>query len=238
MDLSNNAEADSEMPQGSRDPSPVSGEDRRLGDSSHNGLSSAFTVGQGHRVGAGGSALEEENQSRGLLAGADSPPRLIGPAISEEVLPGYGEATADDHPMIMHDEGVDIDYAPANSGYPWETSGQPTWGFGRLGTQGMTVNSEEDAMFDDKGSSNDSTRVEGNAGSPAQSLMGEMEDLGEPIYSEPVTGDEYGNRSMRESAPPPEAPGANDDDEDELPVMELQADPAHDGELTFKPAAH
>ncbi|KIX05822.1 uncharacterized protein Z518_03794 [Rhinocladiella mackenziei CBS 650.93] len=225
LSTTNHAEADSELLQESRDSSPVTGEGQRLGDSSHNGLSSAFTVGQGHRVGAGGSAMEEESQSRGLLAGTESPPRLMEHGANDE-LPEY-DAT------LAEDEGIEMNYSlPAQ---PWRQS----WKFGTVGmNQRVPAPSEEDGMFGDRGSSNSSTRVEGNTGSPAQSLlMDDNDGLNDPIYSEPAMNEEYGSRSMRESAPPPEVPGMVNDDENDLPVMELQADPANNNELTFNQAA-
>lgn len=200
------------MAQESRDSSPVAGEGRRLGDSSHNGSSSAFTADPGHRVGVGGSAMEEESQDRGLLADTGSPPRSMGPSTHDE-LPPY------------EDEGIVMDT-------PWETG----WSFNRLPQSQRVPAPSEDGMFGDKGSSNDSTRVEGNGGSPVHSLLGEDDHdaSNDPIYSEPIYSEEYGSRSMRESAPPPGFSGIGNDEEDDLPVVELQADPANN-ELAFNP---
>ncbi len=217
-------EAECEAPLGSRDSSPVAGEGRRLGGSSHNGLSSAYTVGQGPHVGVGGSETGEESQDRDLLAENGSPARLIGPVMHDE-LPPY------------EDEGVAMDYTLPNAVNTWE---EPGWGFSRLpSSQRVPAPSEEDVMFGDKGSSNDSTRVEGNAESPTHSLLAldDVDAMNEPIYSEPIMHDDYGSRTMRESAPPPEVPDLVNDDEDEPPVMELQADPANNDELTFNPAS-
>ena len=229
-----NAEADSENPPVSREPSPVTGEGRRLGDFSHNGSSSASAAGQGHRVGAGGLATEEENQSQGLLAETESLPRLIGPRINEE-LPAYSEQANDVNHTMNLDEGVDMEYGPSAPPL-WE---EQDWAFSNMNAQSRVAAPSEDGMFGEKGSSNDSTRVE-DAGSPNHSLlMDDSDGSDNPIYSEPVTNDEFGNRSMRESAPPPEVPGISNDDEDDLPVMELKADPTEpSGELQFKPATH
>ncbi|KAL2424897.1 putative ubiquitin carboxyl-terminal hydrolase 12 [Exophiala dermatitidis] len=224
LESSSLGEADSEQPTDSRGASPVTGEDRRLGDSSHNGLSSAYPAGPSHRVGADGSAVEEENQDPGLLAAGDSPPTLLGPPADDE-LPPYEAAIAEDEGIIMEDGGP-----------LW----QQTWGFDGLPAgRRVPAPSEEDGMFDDKGSSNDSTRVEGNVGSPARSLLGldDGEGLNDPIYSEPIMQDEYGPRNLRESAPPPEVPGIGEDDEDDPPVMELHADPSNNDELVFNPAS-
>ncbi|KAK5457282.1 hypothetical protein LTS15_005063 [Exophiala xenobiotica] len=200
LDASNDAEADSDMPENSRDSSPVTGEGRRLGDSSHSGLSSAFAVGQVHRVGVGGSAMEEDRQDQDLLAVNGSQPKSMGQVMSGDELPGYPE-----------DEGVSMDYQ--------------SWSFDRLG-QTQAPAPSEDGMFGEKGSSNDSTRVEGDAGSPVHSLL-ELDET--PIYSEGITGDEFASRQMRESAPPP---GLMDEGDDDPPVMELRANPDND-ELIF-----
>jgi ubiquitin carboxyl-terminal hydrolase 4/11/15 len=200
LDASNDAEADSDMPENSRDSSPVTGEGRRLGDSSHSGLSSAFAVGQVHRVGVGGSAMEEDRQDQDLLAVNGSQPKSMGQVMSGDELPGYHE-----------DEGVSMDYQ--------------SWSFDRLG-QTQAPAPSEDGMFGEKGSSNDSTRVEGDAGSPVHSLL-ELDET--PIYSEGITGDEFASRQMRESAPPP---GLMDEGDDDPPVMELRANPDND-ELIF-----
>ncbi|KAK6381946.1 hypothetical protein LTS17_003831 [Exophiala oligosperma] len=211
LDSQNDAEADSEMPETSRDSSPVTGEGRRLGDSSHSGLSSAFAAGQAHHVGVGGSAMDEDNQDQDLLAGNASQPRMIGPVLPGDELPGYPE-----------DEGVSMEYPYA----------QPSWSFDRIG-QTQAPAPSEDGMFGDKGSSNDSTRVEGDPGSPASSLPALDEG---PIFSEAINGEDVSSRTTRESAPPPGISGVmDDDDEDDLPVQELRANPDND-ELTFHPA--
>ncbi|EXJ89204.1 hypothetical protein A1O3_02270 [Capronia epimyces CBS 606.96] len=222
LESSSHTEADSEVPAESPDSSPVTGEGRRLGDSSHNGLSSAYTAGQGHRVGAGGSAAEEGSQDQDLLVGDESPPRLLGPPADDE-LPPYQVALTDDEGVVM-EENVPL----------W----QQTWGFDGLASGSrVPAPSEDGGMFGDKDSSNDSTRVEGNVGSPAHSLLDldVAEDMNDPIYSEPITHEDYGRRIVRESAPPPEVPDMMNDDEDDPPVMELQADPANNDELVFNP---
>ena len=225
-------EVDSENPPASREPSPVTGEGRRLGDSSHNGSSSAFTAGQGHRVGAVGSAMEEENPSHDLLVETASLPRLIGPAVNDE-LPSYSEHEARGMNQDDGDEGIDMSYGTV----PWAGG---NWSFDQINTRSRMVAPSEDGMFGDNRSSNDSTRVEGNIESPNHSLlaMDDVDEVDNPIYSEPVTNEDYDNRSLRESAPPPEIPGMpniSNDDEDDLPVMELTADPS--GELKFRSEA-
>ncbi|OAP59454.1 hypothetical protein AYL99_06752 [Fonsecaea erecta] len=263
---SNDAAADSELPQDSRDSSPMTGEGQRLGDSSHNGSSGAFPVGHGHRVGAGpgGSAQEEgSRQARGLLAGTESPPNLTLPTAASSG-GEYEQPPAYDIPPPEIDEGVGMDFQ-------WS---RQSWDFARLdGTettsQRAPANSEVEGVFGDKGSSNDSTRVEGNDCSPVPSFT-DLEDDGS-IHHDPSESDmalysseagrvlpheEPGHgRDARESAPPPDEIVSEvgtsgrgmsmpvtiivDDDNDDIddpPVMELQADPANNHELSFNPA--
>jgi hypothetical protein len=143
--------------------------------------------------------MEEDRQDQDLLAANGSQPKSMGQVMSGDELPGYPE-----------DEGVSMDYQ--------------SWSFDRLG-QTQAPAPSEDGMFGEKGSSNDSTRVEGDAGSPVHSLL-ELDET--PIYSEGITGDEFASRQMRESAPPP---GLMDEGDDDPPVMELRANP--DDELIF-----
>ena len=260
---SNDAAADSEIPRDSRDSSPVTGEGRRLGDSSHNGSSSALQVGHGHRVGAGpgGSADEESRQTRGLLAGTESPPRLMqGPAANsggeDDPPPGYDDATMDNDSAV-----ADVDTG-ANINANWTQE----WSFNNL-SQGRAPANSEDGMFGDRGSSNDSTRVEGGEASPnlaygtddEGSIHHIPDDEENALYSNdagPIMHyeDFSHGRGLRESAPPPDeisagigmsgrgmsmpvAMNLEDDDMDDPPVAELQADPADHNELKFKPAA-
>ena len=242
------------MPQDSRESSPVTGEGRRLGDSSHNGLSSASQVGHGHRVGAvpRGSALGGSRQTRGLLAATESPPTsmpgLMANSGGDETLPGY-------HESVIDDEGV----ADVTSGnYQWEVT-QP-WSFSSLPLKQHNT-SENGDLFADTHSSNDSTRVEGGIASPSfgsdeGSIHHNPDDSDVPLDSSeagPIMHHEDFMRSRvtRESAPPPdEVPvgigsgrgmsmpmdtSMDDDDPDDPPVMELKADPASD-ELNFRPA--
>jgi hypothetical protein len=247
---------DSEAAQDSRDSSPVTGEGRRLGDSSHNGLSSASQVGPGHRVGAGpaGSGQDESRQTQGLSAATGSPSTMIHPLGAsgmEEALPPYDD--------LAPDEAV----ADVTSGhFQWE---QPqSWSFQHLTPQQPT-NSEDGDMFGDRQSSNDSTRVEGGEASPGPSFGSDMDDEGS-IHHNPGSSDtpQYSSqagpimhhedftnfthvRTTRESAPPPdEVPIAVEsgramsmpmdtqmgDDDDDPPVAELRADPM-DNELKF-----
>lgn len=244
--------------QGSRDPSPVSGEGRRLGDSSHIGSSSASGAGQVHLVGDGGLGMQQR-LTRDRTREEESPPKLTvtEAATSDDAdLPGYttDPPPYDDQSMNV-DEGLDLSFPAQGPPLPWEHS---TWGFGNIGSQRMAAPSENE-MFGDRDSSNDSTRVEGDLASSPHSLAGDDGDpLNDPMYSEALSHDDYGRRSLRESAPAPEMPGlinelvdedededvdvgddeADDDDDEELPVMELTADPANNDELVFKPASH
>lgn len=216
------AAADSETMQESRESSPGTGEGLRLGVSSHNGSPSAFKADPGHRVGADG--LAQESRGHGLLAGTGHPKRLSETALHDE-LPAYSEMQVDDA-----DEGINMDYQPASQqgvSLPWEENAG--WGFDQINNQHRLPQPSEDGILGDH-DSNDSTRVEGDAASPTDSLLLETDsDLTNMIYSEP----DYGHRSSRESAPPPEiSSGFVDDvdDDDDLPVVELKADPQRPGD--------
>ena len=246
------------MAQDSRDASPVTGEGRRLDDSSHNGLSSALQVGRGHRVGAGpgGSALGGSQQTRGLLAATESPPTsmvgLVANSGGDDTLPDYTESAIDDT-----DEGI-ADMTSAS--FAWDPP--ESWSFKGLK---QPVNSEDGELFPERRSSNDSTRVEGGNASPSHSFGSEegsihhhADDSDPPLYSSqagPIMHHEdfVQGRGARESAPPPDEVSMEmgsgrgmsmpmdmkmeDEDDDDPLVMELQADPSNHDELKFSPAS-
>jgi hypothetical protein len=237
--LAHATEADSEIAAGSREPSPVTGEGRRLGDSSHNGSSSAYPVGRVHLVGDGGSLLspnQDRHQETGSLQKS-----IETVSNSNDDLPSYSEYEPTAHaipiptpspPIPVGDEGVDMDYEPGGYGQ-WAMVREQSWGFNQLPAQSMQPpNSDVDDMFGaERNSSNDSTRVEGNAGSVASDEG--FQDT--PMFSD-ANQDEGNVRSMRESAPAPDfvpavAVTQDVDDEDDLPVAELHA--GDDGDLTF-----
>jgi ubiquitin carboxyl-terminal hydrolase 4/11/15 len=205
-------EADSELQPGSRDASP-SGEGQRLGDSSHNGSSSAYPVVQGHRVGDGGLSAVQNPMDRGLTLEDENHSRIQG---MNEALPSYNEVIGNEEMLL--DEGVDVSRSTN-----WTSQ---TWGFD-AGLAGH-ANSDADIMDD-----NSSTRGEGASPPGHLSDFDEADDS--MLYSEDV--DDFGRRGMRESAPAPDIQavhvGTPDDDDDDLPVQELHA--GTDGEMQFTP---
>lgn len=243
-----NTTADSEeaQQQGSRDPSPQSGEGRRLGDSSHNGSSSAFRAGQAHRVGDGGSAITRSVTTRGTTGALpeDGSPLNSVEQISNHdgELPGYGESspnglsqhfTRNMSEGFEHDEGIDTSmdsapvYGPTAS---WHNSG---WAFSHL--KQHRASPEPDAADEDLFHETASTRVEGGDGSGAGSPVdwpASDEELDSGVR-DLVDFNAHG-RGMRESAPPPDAMEVDDvlphfvvppdvpgDDEEDLEVAEL-----------------
>lgn len=211
--------ADSSSQPTSRDASP-SGEGLRLGDSSHNGLSSAFTVaGQVRHVGDGGSATtqmpgayhEEESLGR---------PTVQVNELEDHVLPGYEDIEQHQGMDLDADEGVDMSYPMHGPLPPWEDN--PSWSFALEkghsqmaacppGSLDFTNDADED-LFDGAAS----TKAEGGVGSSTGNLSDadeRMKDFADLESSAPL-----GPRGMRESAPPPLIEG---EDEEELPVVEL-----------------
>ena len=235
--LAQAAEADSEEQAGSRDPSPVAGEGRRLGDSSHNGSSSAYQVDRAHLVGDGGSA--HHNQSLGQLQGT-RPGSLLKSiettqqSNDDEELPAYAEyelSSGQMGPMPKDslspptpDEAVDMDYdAETSYQQQWGMIKEPTWSFQDVPIQSAQhPNSDVDDMFAERRSigSNDSTRVEGNPGSDVDEGYQDT-----PMFSD-APQDDTQMRSMRESAPPPVEyvpvkVTQEIDDDDDMPVIEI-----------------
>ncbi len=234
--LAQAVEADSEEPAGSRDPSPVAGEGRRLDDSSHIGSSSAYPVDRAHLVGDGGSA--HHNQSQGQLRGTRPESLLrsietIQQSNDEEELPAYAEhelsggqmqpASKNCSSPAIPDEAVDMEYDDgASYQQQWGMIREPSWGFNHLSNQSAPhPNSDVEDMFADKSvRSNDSTRVEGNAESDVDEGYQDT-----PMFSD-APQDDTQMRSMRESAPPPtefvpvKVSQEMSDDED-LPVHEI-----------------
>lgn len=244
-----NATADSEDPQqqGSRDPSPQSGEGRRLGDSSHNGSSSAFRVGQAHRVGDGGSAITKTVTTRGttgvhLEDGSPLRSSVERTNHDDEELLGYGSSSPNGMSAhfqrnmsegFEHDEGIDMDSGPVyGPNAPWH--GGQGWGFSQL--KQPRASPDPDVLDEDLFHDTASTKVEGGddsgARSPVDWLVSEDELDGgvRDLVDFPAHG-----RGMRESAPPPDAmeiddsvphfvvpPDVPGDEDDELEVAELK----------------
>jgi ubiquitin carboxyl-terminal hydrolase 4/11/15 len=243
-----NITADSEdaQQQGSRDPSPQSGEGRRLGDSSHNGSSSAFRAGQAHRVGDGGSAITKSVTTRGMtgvLLEDGSPLKSVEQTSNDdEELPGYRSPspnglsqhfTRNMSEGYEHDEGIDtsMDSAPVyGPTAPWHSTG---WAFSHL--KQHRASPDPDAIDEDLFHDTASTKVEGGEGSGAGSLVDWSASEGEldPGVRDLVDFQAHG-RGMRESAPPPDAmevdedvphfvvpPDVPGDDDEDLEVAEL-----------------
>ena len=229
--------ADSDSRPTSRDASP-SGEGLRLGDSSHNGSSGAFiAAGQVRHVGDGGSATMQ-------IPGAYQEDESLGrPNVQDDdVLPGYEESQfigpqqlQSTHMDVDRDEGIDVSYPIGHQTPPWEDV--PGWCFNSLNSgraapsQMMAVppgsldfnhdaDAEEDLFENGDGAS---TKAEGGNGSSAGNIsdaeerMKSLDELDEAPAS-PLLG-----RDERERAPPPHVI-AGDDEEDELPVVELHVD--------------
>ena len=215
-------------PTTSRETSPHhasgSGEGQRLGDSSHNGSSSAYQVGQAHLVGDGGEdTVASRDQSLEMTAGGARRSIEANQQMNDrddDLPPPYGE--------VLPDEGVSMDYdTDANTQPVWEVD--PGWGWDHLEKTGggggimrmVPPNSENRFGDKEETGSNDSTRVEGS----------DVEVDDAPVWSDGVSA-----RGMRESAPPPQqvdtemvsipiirTEEVDDEDDEELPVAELHA---------------
>ena len=234
--------ADSESRPTSRDASP-SGEGPRLGDSSHNGSSGAFTAaGQVRHVGDGGSA---PMQIPGAYQEDENLERSNGQVDDNDILPGYEDTQMIGPQQLQpsgmdvdRDEAIDVSYPmPGHQTSPWDYV--PAWGFnaldsGRAALSQMTAvppgsldfNQDadpEDALFGNGDGA--SMKAEGGNGSSAGNIsdpdesMRLVEDFDESA-ARPLIG-----RSERESAPPPQVIGGDEEEED-LPVAELRVDEA------------
>ena len=235
--------ADSSSQPNSRDSSPSgTGEGRRLDGSSHNGSSSAYNVVDQARPVGGGSGLEDtlqqhgrQLQGPGVSQGVASPRRTNG---QYDELPGYSHELPVGEQSIRlemdvddEDEAVDISNTYGPHPLPWVDD--PMWSFqhvpgGRPAPSQITAappasldfhQDEEEDLFADADNDHGSTKAAGGDGSSTGALseeddrMKDLTDTEEPI-NDPLL------RGSRESAPPPLTVG--DDDEDQLPVVELR----------------
>jgi hypothetical protein len=160
----------------------------------------------------------------------------------DDILPAYEDTQfigpqqlEPSHMDIDRDEGIDVSYTMHDHQTPpWDV---PTWRFGALGSGrpapsqmlavppgSLDFNHDTDAdedLFENADGA--STKVEGGDGSSA----GNMSDVDERIKSIEDHGESAASpvirRSERESAPPPHMIEGNED-EDELPVVELRVD--------------
>jgi ubiquitin carboxyl-terminal hydrolase 4/11 len=244
-----NADSEAAQANPSREPSPHSGEGRRLGDSSHNGSSSAFAAGQTHRVGDGGPATTKITNMRwttGAPQEDGSPLKSVETTNDDDSLPPYSETEPDPGGMMQHfsrnmSEGFEIDGPTYGPHAPWHDSS--AWSFGNVKPQGPAPSPDLDATVDDEDLFQDSasTKVEdgdddSGRGSPIDWPASDGEiDSGVLDLMDTSGG---GGRCMRESAPPPDGMDVDvkerpiimvtpdpiaDDDEDELPIAELHA---------------
>jgi len=229
--------ADSDSRPTSRDVSP-SGEGPRLGDSSHNGSSSAFTAaGQVRHVGDGGSAPMQ-------IPGAYQEDESLGrPNVQDDdVLPGYEETEFIGPQQLQQtqmdldrDEAIDLSYPIEHQPVPWEDV--PGWRFdglgsGRAAPSQMTAappgsldfnhdaDVEEDLFENGDGAS---MKAEGGGGSSAGNISDADERLKSLDELDESAADPLMGRGERESAPPPHVIGGDEDDDD-LPVVELRVD--------------
>ena len=231
--LASAAEVDSEAA-GSRETSPVAGEGRRLGDSSHNGSSSAYQVGRVRLVGEGGSGHLNPNQDRlqGTRLGNLEKSNETSQRKHEEGPPAYSVEGPEPHALpnysaVDRDEAVDMDYDDNNTSYSyreqWGPVMEPGWGFNNLNSAAQPPNSAADDMFADNHSagSNDSTKVVGSATSDMDEGYQDT-----PMFSDAPQEDSQ-MRGMRESAPPPSEMmpvvrvTQEVDSDEELPVHEI-----------------
>ena len=252
LDVINTPPADSNSQPPSRDASP-SGEGRRLGDSSHNGSSSAFAAGQTHRVGDGGPAITKTMKSRGLTG---VPPEDGGPLKSVEMtsneddeLPGYTPAGYDPSGVEQHfsrnmsdgfdhndDSGVDTDGPTYGPPAPWHRN---NWSFNTMGTQMAAAppgSPDPDAGDEDIFQDSASTKVEGGDDSDVHESWPASDDEMDSHVHGLMNTSGGARRSTRESAPPPDSmdvdsaeqpvhivPPVGDDEDEDLPVVELHA---------------
>lgn len=215
-------EADSEDVNGSRSGSP-SGEGQRLGDSSHNGWSSA-SAGQAHHVGDGGSASRQrtkgfqQNQEEGghsifhgHLGNSDAPP----PYEENEMLL---DPSNDDEGVVMH--GPEPEWLA------------PDWSF-MTGNQTVPPSSNADendfGRFDGRNSDVSAANAS-STGGMGGSDTANASDIGDEMLNS-FDDAPHPDIRHRESAPPPEIRiplPTGDEEEDELEVQELRIDTPKD----------
>jgi ubiquitin carboxyl-terminal hydrolase 4/11/15 len=195
-------QAESDYQADSRAESP-SGEGQRLADSSRNGLSSALVgVGAAHQAGDGG--LQAGTQVRSVEVDEDDE--------DDELPPKYSNGLRSGEQRV--EEGMDIEDSDPGIGmqsHPFSYSSQPAWSFDRAtdGTHSQTAappgsyyDDDEEGLFDDDdGASNKA--VGGGDVSDSDLRLGD---------------DSTGFPSMIVDDVPP----ASDNDDEELPVVELR----------------
>ena len=209
-----NSDVDSQSE--SRGQSP-SGEGRRLGGSSRNGSSSALTgVGAAHQSGDGGLPTGTQAKS----GDEDSPPEYSNS-------PSFGERSLGRTPrlegMNFEDEEIGDDAQPS-SFRPMDT---PSWSFSRVSdahgpSQMTTTQTDDEDLLDDDASNR--AVDDGDVSDP---------DLRMASLMDSPRGAAYPGTPMEETSFPDIsafAADGDDDEEDELPVVELQV---HDEDQTL-----
>lgn len=219
-------EADSDDIGGSRSGSP-SGEGQRLGDSSHNGWSSA-SVGQAHRVGDGGSANQQkmreihQDQEEGGLSIYRGHP-----SSSSEAPPSYEETE-----MLLGNSNENKSMVLQGSEPPWVIQDWSFVGGNHIGAPPSSNVDEHDfARSGSRTSDTSAANASSTGGQQGGSDAGNMSDIVDDIahsFEEPQQPD---LRATRESAPPPEIHiplPTGDEDDDEIEVQDLRIDTPKD----------
>ena len=213
LESSASPEADSEMTSGSRETSPPAGEGRRLGDSSHNGLSSAFATGQAHHVGDGGfQAMRSLQMNQEALQKVENLPNYTQATMdSSEAVPPYSETRSEN----------DMDVNDTSS---WSASLSP-WDALRPGARVSKMAAEVD-LGSENGDGSSTKAEDGEMNSPT-SLDGRTKEWDDPLEFDPEPTDamdfSLADRRIRESAPPPDG----DEDDEDMIIAPLHApDPA------------
>ncbi|PYH94626.1 UCH-domain-containing protein [Aspergillus ellipticus CBS 707.79] len=202
--------SDTESQAESRGPSP-SGEGRRLGGSSRHGSSSALTgVGAAHQSGDGGlrTGTQAKNEDE------DSPPEYSNsPAFGERSL---GRATRQEG-MDFEDEEFGDGAQPS----PFRSEAAPSWSFSRVtdahGPSQMTTANTDDEDVDDNASNQ---AVGGDDGDVSDT------DLRMASLTDSPRGAAFPGTPVEEATfqdiPPFGGVDGDDDEEEELPVVELK----------------
>lgn len=201
-----------------REPSPVAGEGRRVGGSSHIGSSSSFTaIAQAHRVGGGVSTVQTGlRHVREATPDEDDPPNsfAVTSQSNSERPPSYTSAPADDETRMQYNEDSEASDFPINTPHHHQS-----WNWGDVPRGGMfsqtmaappSPNLEGEDYQDDNADTNSNRAEIGDQ----DDLMADQTDTDEPFSQAAFSGP----RAARANAPSPL--GADHDDED-LPVVKL-----------------
>ena len=203
--VSEGYQADSESQPPSRSHSP-SGEGRRLGDFSRNGSSSALTAaGAAHQAGDGGATTDTAKAQRQATRNGDS-----------DALPGYSSGLKDGEQSLDggfgdYDEGVGDMSQSDVGGWSFAFAGRPQ----SQVTAAPPGSFAGEDLFDD----NNSTKAISSAGSNASNRLASA---GNDDTLPPATFEDNGPADSH--ADMVEVQPTAEDDDDELPVVELKVD--------------